>query len=108
MNKICKRIDKLRTERGWTVYRLAKESGLSESTVSKWFSNDIVPTIPVLEQICEAFNISLSIFFDASNLVEVTPDFKEVFENWTALTEQEKQSVTGIIKSYIMKNKANM
>ena len=42
------RIKQLMEERGWTDYRLAKESGLSHSTISNMFKRNNAPSIPTL------------------------------------------------------------
>ena len=60
---VIKRIDDLRKERGWSIYKLAEESALTQSTVSNMFTRGTVPTIYTLQQICDAFGITLSEFF---------------------------------------------
>ena len=50
-----KRIKQLMEERGWTDYRLVKESGLSHSTVTNMFNRNNAPTLPTLEAVCGAF-----------------------------------------------------
>ncbi|MCR4601771.1 MAG: helix-turn-helix transcriptional regulator [Clostridia bacterium] len=50
-------------ERGWSIYRLAKETGLSQSTLAHIFRKDSVPTVATLEVICRSFGLSLSQFF---------------------------------------------
>ena len=44
-------------------YRLAKTSGLSDSTIKNIFKWNTQPTIETLETICRAFGITLSQFF---------------------------------------------
>ena len=58
-----KQIKKLMEERSWTDYRLAKESGLSHSTVTNMFDRNNTPTLPTLEAVCRAFGITLAQFF---------------------------------------------
>lgn len=68
-----KRIKQLMEERGWTDYRLAKEFGLSHSTVTNMFNRNNAPTLPTLEAVCRAFIITLAQFFsenDESPLTE--------------------------------------
>lgn len=60
---ILKRIVDLRTERNWTEYQLAERSGLTQSTISSWYRKNMLPTIPSLSKICDAFGITLSQFF---------------------------------------------
>ena len=48
----------------WSVYKLAKSSGLSYSSLNNLFNRRTCPTIATLERICNGFQISLSEFFD--------------------------------------------
>lgn len=45
------------------MYKLAKLSGVSQSTLSNMFSRNNDPSISTLEDICRAFGITLSQFF---------------------------------------------
>lgn len=63
MINVLERITELREERHWTEYQLAEESGLTQSTISSWYRKNMLPTIPSLIKICEAFGITLSYFF---------------------------------------------
>ena len=74
------RLHQLLDERGWSEYRLAKNCGLSNSTIA-------------LEAICTSFGISLSQFFAEGEMVELTPELKELFDNWVNLTPQQKDAV---------------
>lgn len=56
-----KRIKQLLDERGWTPYRLAKESGLSDATVGNIFRRNTVPSMATLTAICKGFGITLSL-----------------------------------------------
>ena len=67
------RLRQLMAERGWTAYRLAKESGLSESTLANIFKRNTVPSISTLESVCSAFGISLAQFFAEGDIVELPP-----------------------------------
>lgn len=60
---VLAKIKRLMRERRWTEYKLAKESNLSQSTISNLFLRNTLPTIPTLEAICNAFNMTLSEFF---------------------------------------------
>lgn len=60
---ILEKITELREERHWTEYQLAEKSGLTQSTISSWYRKGLVPSIPSLEKICDAFGLTLSQFF---------------------------------------------
>lgn len=60
---ILVKITTMRMERHWTEYQLAEKSGLTQSTISSWYRKNMLPSIPSLEKICDAFGITLSQFF---------------------------------------------
>ena len=93
------RLRQLMTERGWTAYRLAKESVLSESTLANIFKRNTVPSISTLEAVCAAFGISLAQFFADQDMVELTPELKELFDNWVSLTPEQKQAALQMIRA---------
>ena len=94
---------KLRTflkDNGWTQYRLSKESGLSESTLANIFRRNTQPSIPTLEAICRGFGITLSQFFAENEMVELSPELKELFDGWATLTVEQKQAVAQMVKAF--------
>ena len=93
------RLRKLLNARGWTKYKLAKICGLSESTITNIYKRNTVPSIPTLEAICKGFGITLSQFFADGEMVELTPELKELFENWVDLTIEQKTAVLQMLKS---------
>lgn len=64
---VLDKITKLREERHWSEYQLAEKSGLTQSTISSWYRKNMLPTIPSLAKICDAFGISISQFFLEDN-----------------------------------------
>lgn len=63
MVNVLERITEMRKDRHWTEYQLAEKSGLTQSTISSWYRKGMLPTIPSLMKICDAFGISVSQFF---------------------------------------------
>lgn len=96
--EVNERIKELLKERNWSEYKLAKESGLSESTLYNLFRRNNVPTFVTLETICKGFNITVSQFFTESEMVEMTPEQKELFDNWVFLSASQKELLINIIK----------
>jgi len=103
MHKYSKRINDLRNQRGWTVYELGKRSGITAQTIHNWFATDRCPQIPFIEQLCEAFGISLADFFANGEMVEVTTDKKELLTQWLLLTPEEQTAIIAHMKSYTTK-----
>ena len=97
---VKERLIQLQQQRGWTDYKIAKEAGISSNTVSNIYRRNNVPSIPTLEALCKAFGITMAQFFAEDDLVELTPDVRELVEKWAALTEDQKAAVWQIMKSY--------
>lgn len=58
-----RKINRMRLERGWTVYRLSVESDVPQSTLINMFNRETQPSIATLEAICKGFGITLAEFF---------------------------------------------
>ena len=95
------RIDRLMEERGWSEYKLANESGLSSSTIANIHRRRTIPSIPTLEQICDAFGITLAQFFaDETSSVNLTEAQMELFDTWVCLTKNQKRIINDIINEF--------
>ena len=97
---VKERLIQLQQQRGWTDYKIAKEAGLSSNTVSNTYRRNNVPSIPTLEALCKAFGITMAQFFAEDDLVELTPEVRELVDKWAALTDEQKAAVWQIMKSY--------
>ena len=93
------RLRQLLNERGWSEYKLAKRCGLSESTVANIFRRNTVTSIATLETLCRVFGITMSQFFAEGDMVEITPELKELFENWVNLTPEQKKAANQMLKA---------
>lgn len=87
-------------ERGWSEYRLAKESGLSQSTISNLFVRNTLPSIATLEIICKSFGITLAQFFADGNFVELTDEQYQFFLRWAALKPEQKALIDELIDQF--------
>ena len=97
---VKERLIQLQQQRGWTDYKIAKEAGLSSNTVSNIYRRNNVPSLPTLEALCKAFGITMAQFFAEDDLVELTPEIRELVDKWTALTDDQKAAVWQILKRY--------
>ena len=93
------RIRQLMDQRGWTEYRLAIKSGLSQSTISNIFRRNTTPSVATLETICKAFGITMSQFFAEGDMIDLNPELKEVFEHWFSLTPDQKEVVLQMLRA---------
>ena len=100
MKDVLKEITRLREERDWSEYELAKNSGLSQSTISTWYSKNQMPTIPTLDKVCKGLGITLSQFFaEGDDAISLTSEQKEMLDNWSALTPQQQKVIMELFRS---------
>ena len=89
------RITELRRAKGWSVYHLAKLSGISQSTIATWYRKSLCPPIDKLEVLCNTFGITLSEFFHIEN--NDNPSHIDLFHKWTLLSTEQQKIITDLI-----------
>ena len=102
MNDVLLRIQKLMTDRGWTLYRLAQESGIPYSSLNSLFHKNNQPTISTLEKITTGFHISMSEFFSDILPTQKSEDYseeeKELIKNYNQLSKKNKRLLSEFLK----------
>ena len=93
------RLEQLMRERGWSMYKLSKESGLSESTIRNLFKRNTTPSIETLKIICKSFGITLAQFFAEGEMVEMSPALKELLDLWVNLTPAQKAALKSMMQA---------
>lgn len=92
---ILKKINQMRIERGWSIYRLSVESGIAQSTLTNMFNRETLPSITTLECICEAFGISISEFFAEKS---VQNDTDELLRLYAGASAEAKKAVLTLLR----------
>jgi len=96
---VLARIVQLRDERGWSNYKLAKKTGISQTTIGHMFTRNTQPSIATLESICEGFGITLSQFFsDGSGMVSLDDEQRELLSAWSTLSKEQKSTLLELLK----------
>ena len=91
MKDILSVITQYREARGWSEYQLSERSGLPQSTISSWYRKGMMPTVPSLAKICDAFGITLSqLFAEDDEVVSLTASQKALLERWSRLDEEQQ------------------
>ncbi len=96
---VLARVRALMKERNWSYYKLAKECGIPEATAYNMENRNTVPSMPTLEAICKGMAITLAQFFAEGDMVEMTPELKELFDAWVNLTPRTKTAVLHMLRS---------
>ena len=97
---ILQRLAELQEQYGWSDYRIAKEAGLSPNTVSNIYRRNNIPSMTTLEALCKAFGITMAQFFADNDMIEVTPEIRELVDKWSALTAEQKAVIWQILRTY--------
>ena len=119
---IIEKIHKLRRQRNWSVYNLALEAGLTQSTLASMLKRNTPPKIETLENlrhiasavsfrntppkietlenICDAFGLTLSQFFACDETTEyLSSDEKNLICAYRKLTKDKKQALLDFLKN---------
>lgn len=98
------RILQLCKERKWSLYKLAHMAGLSETTVYDWFNeNHNTPSRNSIEDICAAFEITISEFYAGVEIPEFTDKEISLINLFRKVPEAKKSLVIDIIRSFTEK-----
>ena len=100
------RIKALCAARGWTYYRLAKESGIPYSTLSTMLNKTGTPSVGSLEKLCAGFGVTLSQFFaDGSDPPAPTAEQRRLLETWDRLTEDDRAQAKAFLEFLLQQHK---
>lgn len=94
VQKMYEIFDKLRKERGVSVYRISKETGVSQATFSAWKAGEYTPKTDKMQKIAQYFNVSVDYLLGK----EQQPEQKT-----SDLTEKERRDVARDVQK-IMSN----
>lgn len=101
MNNIVARVNELRVKSGLSKAALAEKIGVTPTTIGNWSKMDSMPTLAVIERICEVTGITIQQFFsDMRGEGEVTPEDK-FLDAWRMLTKTEKAAIDKVMDAFI-------
>ncbi len=93
------KLRELMQARGWSLYRLAKESGVSWSTIRNMFERNTEPTVPTLEAICNGLGITLAELLLGDGSMELSEEQRELIAKWNALRDSDQQIILELVRS---------
>jgi len=105
LNKTLTKINLLLEQRHWSMYRLAKESGIPYSSLNSLFQKNNQPTISTLEKICDGLNITMGEFFSTqflqsdSNQV-LSKDEQELLNMYRSLDKNDQKLLLTYTKGF--------
>ena len=98
---IIMRLDRVMADRKMSLKELSEKVGVANVNLSKMKTGKISAIrFSTLEAICDGFGITMSQFFTDGDLTVLTPEQKELFDKWVALTPEQKSAVYGLIAAF--------
>lgn len=98
---VLNKIQEEKQKRGWTEYTLAKNSELSQSTISSWYRKDLEPSLASLEKICNGLGITLSQFFSSDKRADhLSREQKELLDEWARLSPDQRNALLRLLRSF--------
>lgn len=92
---VLNRIEFFLNFKHWSVYKLAKEAGLSYSSLNNIFNRKTCPSIITLEKICYGLGITLSEFFEYNNNPlrneEISEQEQDILNSYRTLSVSDKK-----------------
>ena len=96
---VKERLQQLMDERGWTIYRVAKEADIPWSTVRNMFKRNTEPSIATLECLCKGMGMTLPQFFDTDNSMGLSPEQAQMLQQWSKLQEKDRRLISELVDS---------
>ena len=95
---INKKIIDLCNERGWSIYELSLQTGITQSSLSSMLKRGNPPKIENLNTICEAFGITLSQFFlDGEQIEALSPKEMRLVSSFRKLSDDKQNALITLI-----------
>lgn len=101
---VVKKIEKLCKQREWTEYRLAKEAGIAQSTLSNLIHRGNNPSITTLDKICKAFGMTIAEFFEDDGL-KSDKNVKKLLKIYAQMDIRQKQKLLTYAATLLAKGK---
>lgn len=82
-----------------TEYKLAQKADVAQSTINSLFRKNNLPTIPTLESLLIAMDMTLSEFFyDEVLMKKHELEEQNLLKKWGLLTKDQKQAILKLIE----------
>ena len=93
------KLNVLMKQHNLTVYKLAQKADVAQSTINSLFRKNNLPTIPTLESLLIAMDMTLSEFFyDEALMKKHELEEQNLLKKWGLLTKDQKQAILKLIE----------
>ena len=99
---VLNRVQQILEDRGISRYRLAMESGIAQSALTKMFHQQSTLSLPTIERICNTMDITVSQFFaENKDFIDLNDNQKEIVRLWSSLMPDEQQYFLGLLEALL-------
>lgn len=99
---ISERLKKVRKSKNISIYKLSKQSGISETHIRDLERGDRNPSFDTLNRLAEPLGLSLSeLFNESDNISYVSSSEKELLECFRMLSDDKAKSLLEFIKTLV-------
>lgn len=96
---VANRIVEFKELRGFSSYKLAQLSGVSQTYIRELESGTKQPTVEILSKILLALNVSWAEFFGEKNTPELAPELRRLLNAAKELTPEQLKAVQALLDS---------
>lgn len=99
------RFEKLLEIKGVTAYKVAKETGITTTTITNWKNGKYVPKSDKLSRIAEFLGVSENYLRTGEEKPEIPafePEHLELIELYSKLKEEQKSAVINLLRSFAL------
>ena len=97
-----KKIEQLRLKNNWTRSKLARELGISETSVYNWYNEkNSMPTVKTLIEVSSLFDIPTVELFTDVESANLSGQQISLLEQFNRLTEKQQKIIIDLIKIFI-------
>ena len=97
--ELYEKVDKLRMEKGLKVADLNRLAGISHGTLPSWKQRGTMPKLEVLEGICEALGIPLTVLLFDVDASHLTAEEVAMLSIWRQLDDKHKEMFMSFMKA---------
>ncbi len=97
--ELYEKVEKFRIQKGLKVAELNRLAGISHGTLPSWKQRGTMPTLEVLDGICDALNIPLAVLLfdvDSNNL---SGEEIDLIATWRKLSEEQQKAFVTMLKT---------
>lgn len=102
---IYDKVNKIRKEKGLSLYKLAEKSGVSKSALYNWRDKESIPSLILLDSLCGALEISIIDFLlDGDELMSLTEEQKTLLDELGTLSSSQRKALINLVKEFKRKD----